>query len=626
MKKKVILPLLIVASILSGCNHNVRQNLSISNFQKTYKVSTWTINSDNSYVGSLQSQNTTFLWFKLPWRITNIYVKEWDIVKKWQLLATLDGNEIKTQYSSAKQMLASLWNMYKNTENMFNAQIASMKNKIAQAKAGMEWLKTWLGNTQEITDQQLSTIKKKIEQAKIWMETAKTNLDSTKLVLNQKERDIYSNSKNAIASTQILLNNFLTFTDQLFGISDANKHKNDAIKPYLSAKNTALKEKIKTDWRSLNNKYKIWSANTKQLLFDINNSTSVIKDDNLKNRIYENLQTAKKLLVSSRLLWKEVFQAVDSSVASRTFPQSMINQYKKQISTYQNNIESALLTAKWNYLMWIKWSIQNIENFNKQSKMQLDLLQKQYELAKAWYETAKQSYNQYTAMGKWNIDSVNTKYEVAKQQYQEALKGLQALKEQKQVQLSQIKSQIDQVKWNKNLAAVNLWNIKLYAPYNGVITKKIWNIWQVVWAGMPVLMIADYKKLKWVFYIPVEEVQNIKIWDKIIVKGLWKTTTWTISVIYPSANPISKKVQVEVQFKKTPKDWILWMFITWYPMNSKYSWLVVPYASINYKYWKSYILVKNKDQFQEKEIKLWKCNTNLCIVQNWLKLWDIIKQ
>jgi hypothetical protein len=33
---------------------------------------------------------------------------------------------------------------------------------------------------------------------------------------------------------------------------------------------------------------------------------------------------------------------------------------------------------------------------------------------------------------------------------------LQALKEQKAAQLSQIKSQIDQVKGNKNLAAVNL--------------------------------------------------------------------------------------------------------------------------------------------------------------------------
>jgi len=247
MKNKKIIPLLMMAFALSWCNTNIKKNVSISDFQKTYTISTWSIESNNSYVWSLQSQETTFLWFKLPWRITNIYVKEWDILKKWQLLATLDWNWIKTKYSSAKQMLTSLWEMYKNTENMFNIQISSMKNKIAQAKAGMEWLKTWLWNTHEITTQQLATIKKKINQAKIWMETAKTNLDSTKLVLQQKESNIYSNGKNAIASTQLLLNNFLIFTDQIFWISNENKHKNDSFETYLSAKNTALKEKVKTN-------------------------------------------------------------------------------------------------------------------------------------------------------------------------------------------------------------------------------------------------------------------------------------------------------------------------------------------------------------------------------------------
>jgi glutathionylspermidine synthase len=42
---------------------------------------------------------------------------------------------VKTQFASAKQMLNSLWQMYKNTEKMFDAQIKSMEAKVAQAKA-----------------------------------------------------------------------------------------------------------------------------------------------------------------------------------------------------------------------------------------------------------------------------------------------------------------------------------------------------------------------------------------------------------------------------------------------------------------------------------------------------------
>ena len=593
MKKIVVFWSLV---LLAGCGANNIKPVSIDDYEKTYQVKTWAIQSNNKYVWVLQSDETTYLGFKLPGRVTNLYVKEGDFVKKWQLLATLDGNEVKTQYSSAKQMLASLWAMYNNTKKMFDAQIKSMEAKVAQAKAGMEWLKTWLGDTQKITKEQLATAEKQVKQAEIGLQTAKTNLEHTKQVLRQKEQDIYSNSKNALAQSRILLENFIIFVDQLFGISDRNKHSNDAFETYLSAKNTALKEEIKTDWRKLNAKYENWKKETDQLLVDIKNSDSVIDDEKLKQRIYEKLKQTRDLLVLSRWLAAKVFNAIDSSVSWPTFPQSMINQYKQQATTFQNNIEKTLLTAQWNFLLWVKGSIQNIENFKKQSSMQLDLLQKQYDLAKARYETAKQTYEQYKAMSEWKINEVNTKYKVAKKQYEEALKWLQALKEQKQTQLAQIKAQIDQVKWNKNLAAVNLWNIKLYAPYDGVITQKMVNVWQVVGAWTPVYVIANPNKLKWVFYVPVEEIKNIKVGQKVYISALGSTITGEVSLIYPSADMFSKKVPVEVRFSNTPKDWVLGMYITGYPINEKVTWLLIPHEFIHYEYWKAYVYLSLEEK------------------------------
>jgi multidrug resistance efflux pump len=86
----------------------------------------------------LQSDETTYLGFKMPGRITNLYVKEGDYVKVGQLLGTLDGNEVKTQYKSASDMLNSLWAMYNNTKAMFDAQIKAMEAKVQQAKNGLE--------------------------------------------------------------------------------------------------------------------------------------------------------------------------------------------------------------------------------------------------------------------------------------------------------------------------------------------------------------------------------------------------------------------------------------------------------------------------------------------------------
>jgi RND family efflux transporter MFP subunit len=611
--------------VLGGCANVKHDYANIDDYVKTYTIHSGSIQSSNKYVWVLQSDETTYLGFKMPGRITNLYVKEGDYVKVGQLLGTLDGNEVKTQYKSASDMLNSLWAMYNNTKAMFDAQIKAMEAKVQQAKTGLEWLKTWLGDTKKITKEQLATAEKQVKQAEVGLQTAKTNLEHTKQVLKQKEQDIYSNSKNAIAQSKILLNNFLIFTDELFGISDKNKHKNDSFESYLSAKNTSLKEEIKNDWLKLNAIYQKWKNNIDTLLIDIKNSKSVVDDEELKERIYDALKQTRDLLVSSRALADKVYAAINSSVASRMFPQEIINQYKQQTTTFQNNIESALLTAKGNFLMWVKWSIQNIENFKKQSAMQLDLLEKQYELAKAWYETAKQTYEQYKAMSEWKVNEVSTKYEVAEKQYEEALKWLQALKEQKKSQLSQIMAQINQVKWNRNLAAVNLWNIKLYAPYSGVITKKMANIGQVVGAWTPVFQIANPKKLKGVFYVPVEDIQSVKVWDKVYIEWLSQVITWTISVIYPSADMISKKVPVEVKIASVPKNWRLGMFITGYPKNIDISWIVIPQEFIRYEYWKAYTFKKEWNNFKKVYIKLGSCDDNFCIVKEGLKVWDVVK-
>ena len=611
---------------VSWCGKKTTENVSIDTYEKTYVVRTWFIISNNKYVWTLVSEDNTYLWFKLPWRIVNLFVKEWDYVKKWQLLWVLDWSEVKTQYSSTKEILAALQQMYENTKAMFDAQIKSMEHKVEQAKTAMQWYEKAVKDTQSITKEQLETAKKHVEQAKVWMETAKTNLEHTKTILEQKEKDIYSNSKNALAQAKIVATNFIDFVDRIFGISDKNKHANDAFEVYLSAKNTALKEKIESEWRKVNAEYLSWKKEVDWLIEDIKKSSNITKDEKLKQRVYDMLQKSEKLFVSLRWLADDVYKAIDSSVSSPTFPQTMIDNLKQQTVNFQNMIEKTLLTAEWNFLLGIKGSIQAIDNFRKESKAKLDLLQKQYELAKKQYETAKQTYNQYLAMAQWKKDEVTTKYEVAKKQYEEALKWLQALKKQRDTQLASIMAKIKEVKAHKNLASVNLSNIRLYAPYDGVITKKLADIWQVVWAWTPVFVIANPNKVKGVFYVPVEEVKNIKIWQKVIISWLWEFTTWYISVINPAADLVSKKIQVEVKIKKVPNDWKLWMFITGYPSNDKFYGLLVPQSFIRYEYGKPYVFRRVwKDKYEKVFIKLWKCDNDFCIVEKWLNKWDVIK-
>ncbi len=625
MNNKIFLFTLLLFTLFSCSSNNVKYT-SIDDYQKTYKVNSWSISSDDKYVWVLESKNNAMLSFKMPWRIIELYHKEGDFVNAWDLLWVLDGNEIKTKYTTTLNMINSLNNLYSSTKKAFDSQIEAMQEKVKQVEYGVQWVQSWAIDTKNITDESLVTIDKKIKQAKLWVETAKEVLDNLKSIFKQNEENVYLNSKTAMANSKILLNNLLIFSDQLFSISEKNKYTNKPFNSYLSARDSNLKNEIKNDWPILNDKKNKWQEKTDKLLFDINNSSDLLSDEDLKKRIFENLQDTRDLLISSRELFSKIYTALDDSIPNTHFSQKTINSYKTKVTTFQQNIEKALLTTQWNFLLWVKWSIEAIQNLNKQKEMKLDLAQKKYELAQSQLNTVEQMYKQAQATVQWKINQVNTKLNVSKKQYEEIKKWLQALKEKEKAQLSQISTQINQVKWNKNLAAVNLWNIKLYAPYSWVITKKIADVGQVVWPGRPIYSISDPTKIKWVFYIPVEDIEKIKKWQTIIIEWLNTTLTWSVSVIYPSADHLSKKVPIDVSINSIPKNWKLGMFITGYLANSKFDWLVIPQNFIYYEYWKAYIYKSNNwSKYKKTYIELWKCNDDFCIVKRWLEKNDIIK-
>ena len=609
--------------------------------QAKYILQTWSILKEINYVWIIESKSQTMLGSPIGGKIISIKVEEWDYVKWGWLLAEVDPSVVATNLKSASDILTTLQAMYQSTEAMFDAQIKAMEEKVNQAKAGMEmalkaleWTTKWLKDTQNITKEQLETAKKQVEQAKIWVETSKTNLEHTKKVLTQKEKDIYSNSKNALAQARIVATNFLDFVDQLVGISDKNKSKNDAFEVYLWAKNTALKEKIKNEWRQIYNNYSDWKSKVDKLIEDVKNSPDVTADENLKQRIYDQLKKTETLFVSLRSLADDVYRLVDSSVSSPTFPEQMINQYKHQATTFQNMIEQTLLTAQGNYLLGIKGSIQAIENFKKESKMQLDLLQKQYEMAKKQYETAKQTYKQYLAMSEWKVDEIVTKkevaekqYEIAKKQYDEALKGLEALKKQKETQLSQIRSQIARVRWNKNQAAIQLSYTKVIAPYDWVVVKKMADIWQVVGPWMPIFALADDRELKIKVYVPASSANKLELGKnvKIYVSSLEQWFTGQISKIYPMVDFMSKRVPVEIKIENPTHKLKIWMYADVYFDLAEAKGLMIPKDFVKYKWWQPYIVVDSKQWTKEVNINIVWCNEIQCVITwSWLNVGEVI--
>ena len=92
---------------------------------------------------------------------------------------------------------------------------------------------------------------------------------------------------------------------------------------------------------------------------------------------------------------------------------------------------------------------------------------------------------------------------------------------------------------------------------------------------------------------------------------------------------MSKKVPVEVLIDKIPSDWLLWMYISWYPSNQTQEWVLIPYDLIRYNYWKAFVFKKIWDKklwkFEKIFIKIWKCDKIFCLVKENLNDWDLIK-
>lgn len=72
-----------------------------------------------------------------------------------------------------------------------------------------------------------------------------------------------------------------------------------------------------------------------------------------------------------RTLLKESYLTMQNSVSSANFTDSTINTYKTQIATFQTQNEQVILNVFWNYIIWLKWSIDSIENFEKNTNQLL---------------------------------------------------------------------------------------------------------------------------------------------------------------------------------------------------------------------------------------------------------------
>lgn len=152
------------------------------------------------------------------------------------------------------------------------------------------------------------------------LDTQITDLSASKAKLEESKTadlaKLRSNFANTKTQSKSLAGNVLLQIDEIFGITDENRARNDEFETYLSAKNSALKTQVEQDWKRLEEKRKSFDSISDSALPDY-------------------LQSLSDLASLAK-------ESIKSSAPSSSFPQSTVDTLHAAFTQY----ESSIITAK----------------------------------------------------------------------------------------------------------------------------------------------------------------------------------------------------------------------------------------------------------------------------------------
>lgn len=598
--KKIIF-FLVFSLFLFSCSKDV--SLPEQKYFQTWSVFSWSIDDYNTYVWYLSWVDSVPLSTKVWWRVISVFVSEWDYVRAWDLLLTLDSMEARVWYDTSSNILNNLSELKNTTSLMFDDQIKALNEKLNQVILWESWINTGLSDIKLVSEAQLET-------ALTWLETAKTNLENTKILLDQKWKNIIDNSKNAIVSSVMLDTNIINFIDEILWVTEANKNKNNDYEIYLSARNS-----------SIYNRSKIQFLETNKLYLDYKKlyNTEIENKNPSEEILLKALNDGEILAESIKVLLNLTYDVLENSVENVYLPKQTIDSFKQTITNFWAQIEASLITVSWEYFLWLKWSKQSLADFENTKNLQISMLEKQVELA-------EKNYNQYKLTSDSKIRETQTQTKVVSSQVEELKVNIESLKKQKQAKLEELDLKITESLGQRDSAwvMINSWEIR--SPISWVITSKMVEVWQVIWWGMPVFIVSDESNLKLDILVWEDSLKNIDLWSDVLLEVDWynKQLKAKVSLIYPSKDELTKKTKVEVILKNT--FWLkIWSYTKVYLSSvDNFDFTLIPNNSIVSKYMIPWVYVLNNEwKVEFKNIEIIKANDKFSSI-SWLKLGDIV--
>lgn len=329
-----------------------------------YTVSEGTIEDTIEVYGNAELKKEQSVTFELPGTVENIYVNEWDLVRKGQILASLDTENLDNDIRQAELSLENAQINYQDLKNWWtDTQILQAENTLEQSRSALK-----------LAEQQLDELEDNSSIDTVWNNN-ETILKSTVLSI----KDYINQSEKAITSL-----------DKIFGVSSKYANENDVYEEYLSKKKTSYKSQTN---RNISKAYDLLD-DLKDEYDDLDRNVSL----NDKSEILRALRIANNLFETLYDASESAYNALENSEVNEILTSTMIWNFESIVSntnTLARSSQSAILNSNNNINnlsssnsndLAIQAKENEIENLKNSIRLQEQSLQ---DIKKWWTDSQK---------------------------------------------------------------------------------------------------------------------------------------------------------------------------------------------------------------------------------------------
>jgi len=503
--------------------------------------------------------------------VIEIYVGVWDKVKKWQLLAILQSDQVTQNYNNAL--------------SLYNKTISSANRTINSAQVSLNNSQTLLEKTIITSNAQKNEASQGLSQTKtsikLSISQAKQNLENIIENSERKQEVSETNLANALNFSKIAIEDSLSKIDKILWIEEVDKEGALKYDDYLWNLDPSKLITAQSNYRKAKNQSDITNYS--------DNKSVLLTLWLVKKSAQANIDLLENSWSGPSFTALELQNLIQSTNWISNSIQLSIN----SVSGSQNALNS---TVTWN-----KTSIESAEKALALAKME------DWDGSQV-IKSAEKTYDR-------NIASIDSSIEVSKNQINSAQANLESAKWSASLSISNAKSAL-------NNAQVALDNLKIIAGFNWEVSNIYVEKWDEVSMGSSIISIWDNTKFKIITYLTKNQNKWLSEWDDVLI---WTKSHDTIKSISSIADLSNKKYKLEIihqnpflqswEFIKlsfVPKKEIIWT------ADEVFLPLPAVYVTEN---WNFVWLVKNW-VVEKAQIKTWELSWNSVKVLEWLNIWD----